>query len=71
MQLNSRPDRFSTREASSYAHWMGGWVVPDLVLSERTEKKVSLLLGIKLKPTACPCPVPVLAPYCVMYFPRS
>jgi hypothetical protein len=71
MQLNSRLDRFSPRETSSYVRWMGGCVVQDLVLSERIEKKVSPLLGIKLKTTACPCPGSVLALYCVMYIPRS
>jgi hypothetical protein len=39
---------------------MGGWVVPDLALSERIEKKVSPLLGIKLwSPRQQPVPVSI------------
>jgi len=41
------------------------------LIREEEEKKESLLLGIKLKPTACPCPGSILAPYYVMYFPFS
>jgi hypothetical protein len=53
----SRPGRSTPGERAPGTHWIGGWVSPRTGLDDVERKKISLLLGLEMRPPSAVQPI--------------